>query len=94
MGGLIAEGVPDGSAKELPEAGEELTLASVAQEEEAPASEAATEGQGVVNWLWDGEPRAERWLYASSREGNNLGAVGCGRPDAKVRHQGLFFPFN
>lgn len=94
MGGLIAEGVPDGSAKELPEAGEELTLASVAQEEEAPASEAATEGQGVVNWLWDGEPGAERWLYASSREGNNLGAVGCGHPNAKVRHQGLFFPLS
>ncbi|XP_040539161.1 cilia- and flagella-associated protein 70 isoform X8 [Gallus gallus] len=45
----LPEGVPDGSAKELPEAGEELTLASVAQEEEAPASEAATEEPSPVS---------------------------------------------
>uniref|UniRef100_A0A8V0YYQ7 Cilia and flagella associated protein 70 n=1 Tax=Gallus gallus TaxID=9031 RepID=A0A8V0YYQ7_CHICK len=45
----LSEGVPDGSAKELPEAGEELTLASVAQEEEAPASEAATEEPSPVS---------------------------------------------
>lgn len=71
-GGLIAEGVPDGSANELPEMGEEPAFASMAPEEEASASETTSEGQGVVNWLWDGEPRAGRWLYASSREGNNL----------------------
>lgn len=46
-GGFIPEGAPDGSASRLPEALEEPALACPAPEEEAPASEAAPEGQGV-----------------------------------------------
>ncbi|XP_021267040.1 cilia- and flagella-associated protein 70 isoform X2 [Numida meleagris] len=40
---LLPEGVPDGSANRLPEAGEEHALASAAAEEEAPESETAPE---------------------------------------------------
>lgn len=51
VGGFIPEGAPDGSASRLPEALEEPALACPAPEEEAPASEAAPEGQGVGSGL-------------------------------------------